>query len=211
MKAVLCVCAALAVTTLLGCGGGGDKPKPNALITKSPYTWPGVANGTLVFDWKAVDAHTMAVSLTATVTGGDLKPGWLAIAWTPDGQMGKGDFVIGYATSNGGCVRSLTNGAVGSVPTGAGNFEVTASSFSITNAVMQLNFTRPIGGATPGLNPIVADGNFVITAAGSSSQVPVDCNSDLTQENVHDMHNFVQGGTKFGLLSAASTDVTTVV
>lgn len=206
MKIILCTCLALVAITLHGCGGGGSdttttttSTAPAApMITTSPYSFPDKdaadANGTLVLTWKAGAADTIEVTLTANYTG-TLTPGWLGFGISSDGMMTNGDYVVGYAN----CVRTAANGAKGSAPDQAATFNISDSSFSLEGKIMTLKFTRTLAG---GQNPITAAGSYVITAAGSTAATPANCTAALGMPNIHDMHNYVHPGTKFGLVAA---------
>jgi len=152
-------------------------------------------NGTLVLEWKAGANGTVDITLTANYTG-SLTPGWLAFGISGEsGKMGNGDYVLGYSN----CVRAAANGAQGSAPDQAATFNISGSSFALDGKIMTLKFTRTLKG---GQNPITAAGSYVIAAAGSAKQTPPNCTAAITAANIHDMHNYVQSGKKFGLVSA---------
>lgn len=216
MKVVLCVCLALVAVILHGCGGGGTTTttmKPSAtttqpttstapitttvtstapMITKSPYSFPGIKNGSLTLEWSSPDNKTLKMTLVMTYAGSE-QPGWLAVGWSPDGSMAKSDFVIGYES----CVRVQQNGdKAGSPPNISGSFNVTGDSFTHAGQTVTLEFTRPL----TGLVPVVSSGSFVLTAAGSKSVTPASCDASIGPANAHDLHAFVTG-TKIGLLT----------
>ncbi len=156
-------------------------------------------NGTLKLAWAAVGADKIQINLTTSYNG-TLTPGWLAVGWSADGTMANGDYVLAYTDSTSNlCVRTLVNADDGSIPTETSAFNVSSgASFSVTGKNMMLSFTRDLAG---GMSPITAAGNYVLTAAASSSKVPPSCTADLSFNNKHDMHNYVTHGLKFGLVS----------
>merc|ERR1712178_254085 len=107
----------------------------------------------------------------------------------------------GYANDAGNCIRGMSNAILESVPQDSTQVSLTDTSIVQSNGQLKLQFTRP---NAAGQNAIVKDGNFIITAVGSTSTVPTNCETELTWDNKHNMHNFVLSGTKFGILSGAS-------
>jgi len=207
VKVVMCACFGFAAMTLQGCGGdSGTTPAPGpattpapgpAAITTSPYKFPKITDGTLTLTWAAAGTDKLKVTLASTYTG-SLTPAWLAVGFSPDGSMDNGNYVMGYTD----CVRSMSNVAKGSVPANSTkSLPITGASFAMIGAAMTLEFEVSTG---PWM---LAGGNYVLTAAGSTAVKPKDCTTALTKDNAHDMHAFVNGGSKFVLKAAQHLEV----
>lgn len=173
---------------LQGCGGGGGGNSPTPAPAGGWRSQVLNPQKTATLQWQHnTSERLLFLKLTVTLPSG-ASPGYIAVGFSPDGMMEAGDYIMGYMSSGQPCVRALTNGAKGSIPTSSGALMLNYTSVVINGDVMSLAVARPLTGA----NPIKATGEQkVLFAVGSASSSPKTCDDALSGKNHHDLGTLV--------------------